>query len=51
MPETGERPGKGIYECDICQGRIELKSDEEQLPPCPSCLGTEYIPGDIDDAA
>ena len=51
MPVTGERPGAGIYECDICKGRIELARDDAPLPPCPSCLGTEYVPVDIDDAA
>lgn len=34
---TGEKPGKGTYRCLHCGQLVELKSDDEQLPPCPNC--------------
>ena len=44
MSRTGQRPGKGVYECTKCGERIVLGNNTDRLPPCPSCSGTEYIP-------
>jgi hypothetical protein len=43
MPKTGEKPGKGIYECETCGDRIRLDDETDTLPPCPACHGTDFI--------
>jgi len=42
MPITGEKPGKGKYKCRKCGQVITLDNDDDTLPPCPSCDGTEW---------
>lgn len=43
MPTTGEKPGKGLYECIKCGQLVRLDDHTDTLPPCPSCNGTEFI--------
>jgi len=43
MSRTGQRPGKGVYQCTKCPERIVLDSNTSRLPPCPSCSATEYV--------
>lgn len=42
--KTGEKPGKGTYECTTCNRTLYLDEDSDRLPPCPTsgCDGTEY---------
>ncbi|WP_279611970.1 zinc ribbon-containing protein [Raoultibacter timonensis] len=40
--KTGEKPGKGSYRCLNCGQVVELKSDDDQLPPCPNCHHEEF---------
>lgn len=42
MPTTGEKPGKGLYQCLKCGEIIRLDDDTDTLPPCPKCYHTEY---------
>ena len=42
MPTTGEKPGKGTYRCRNCGQVVTLDNDNDTLPPCPSCDGTEW---------
>jgi len=42
MPRTGEKPGKGTYRCCNCEVEVTLDDDDDTLPPCPSCDGTEW---------
>jgi Protein of unknown function (DUF1451). len=44
MSTTGEKPGKGNYTCSHCSQTVHLDEDEDRLPPCPKCHGTEYEP-------
>ncbi|PYG88467.1 zinc ribbon family protein [Ruminiclostridium sufflavum DSM 19573] len=42
MPTTGEKPGKGTYQCKTCGQVVRLDDSTDTLPPCPKCNGTEY---------
>ncbi len=42
MPTTGEKPGKGEYECVNCGQRVTLDDNTDTMPPCPRCNGTEF---------
>jgi DNA-directed RNA polymerase subunit RPC12/RpoP len=42
MVSTGEKPGKGTYQCLRCGQLVELDNATDELPPCPKCLYTEY---------
>jgi len=42
MPTTGEKPGKGRYVCINCGQVVILDNDDDVLPPCPKCDGTEF---------
>lgn len=42
MPNTGEKPGKGTYECTACGQEVVLDDHDDTLPPCPSCSKTTY---------
>ncbi len=44
MPTTGEKPGKGTYQCTNCDIILRLNDDSDRLPPCPNkdCNNTEY---------
>lgn len=37
MPNTGEQPGEGTYECANCEETVTLGDDTERLPACPGC--------------
>lgn len=39
---TGEKPGKGTYTCVNCGTTVTLDDDDDRLPPCPKCNGTEF---------
>ena len=43
MPTTGEKPGKGTYECQNCGKQLTLDDGTDTLPPCSNCNGTEFI--------
>ncbi|AQX55918.1 zinc ribbon-containing protein [Priestia flexa] len=42
MPSTGEKPGKGLYQCKSCGQLVRLDDNSDRLPPCPRCEKTEY---------
>lgn len=42
MYKTGEKPGKGTYECINCDVCVVLDDDADTLPPCPKCHNTTY---------
>jgi DNA-directed RNA polymerase subunit RPC12/RpoP len=42
MPSTGEKPGKGLYQCKNCGQTVRLDDNSDRLPPCPRCDETEY---------
>lgn len=42
MYNTGDKPGKGEYQCTLCGEIIMLKSDDDPLPPCPVCANTTF---------
>lgn len=37
MYRTGDKPGKGHYQCSVCGRIIYLDQDTDTLPPCPKC--------------
>lgn len=39
---TGEKPGKGTYQCIKCTAIVRLDDNTDTLPPCPKCNGTEF---------
>lgn len=43
MPSTGEKPGKGRYQCIHCGQIVILDDTTDTLPPCPSCHKTTYV--------
>lgn len=40
--KTGEKPGKGTYQCTSCEQIVVLNEESDALPPCPKCDGTTY---------
>lgn len=42
MYKTGEKPGKGIYQCKNCGQTLVLDDTTDTLPPCPSCDGVLF---------
>ena len=42
MYKTGEKPGKGSYQCNDCNQVVVLDDSTDTLPPCPKCSGTDY---------
>lgn len=42
MPTTGEKPGKGTYQCKKCGQLVHLDDRTDTLPPCPKCSNTEF---------
>lgn len=40
--KTGEKPGKGRYQCTNCDEIIRLDQDTDTLPPCPKCNNTTW---------
>lgn len=39
---TGEKPGKGTYQCTKCGEIVNLDDDTDTLPPCPRCNNTTF---------
>ncbi len=42
MYNEGDTPGVGKYECTNCGHIVEIKSDDEALPICPTCGNDTY---------
>jgi predicted nucleic acid-binding Zn-ribbon protein len=42
MNKTGEKPGKGSYQCTKCGKVITLEYVDDILPPCPDCHATSW---------
>jgi DNA-directed RNA polymerase subunit RPC12/RpoP len=42
MYKTGEKPGKGTYQCTVCGQIVILDDKTDTLPPCPKCNNTSY---------
>ena len=42
MYKTGEKPGKGTYECTECGTYVVLDANTDTLPPCPKCHNTTF---------
>jgi len=42
MYQTGEKPGKGMYQCTNCGKIITLNDNTDTLPPCPGCHHTTW---------
>ena len=42
MVKTGEKPGKGIYNCRNCNQEVTLDDFDDTMPPCPRCSHTEF---------
>jgi len=40
--KTGEKPGKGRYQCTKCDQVVVLDQDSDTLPPCPKCDNTTF---------
>jgi hypothetical protein len=43
MYRTGEKPGKGRYQCTVDAQIVVLDDDSDTLPPCPRCNNTTFI--------
>lgn len=39
--KTGQKPGKGVYDCTNCGTQVRL-NENDKMPPCPSCSNTEF---------
>jgi len=44
MPKSGQKPGKGVYECTNCGQVIVLDNKKDTLPPCPTCHKATFKP-------
>lgn len=42
MPNTGEKPGMGVYSCSQCGKTVVIDDNADPLPSCPNCNNTEY---------
>lgn len=42
MPNTGEKPGIGTYQCNKCGEKVHLDDNTDILPPCPKCHKTSF---------
>ena len=43
MFTTGQKPGKGTYQCVSCGQLVVLDDHTDTLPPCPKCGRTRYF--------
>jgi DNA-directed RNA polymerase subunit RPC12/RpoP len=43
MYKTGQKPGKGTYQCIACGQLVVLDDRTDTLPPCPKCNNTSHI--------
>ena len=39
--KTGEKPGRGSYNCTNCGTEVSL-GQYDKMPPCPKCNNTEF---------
>ncbi|MBR2349576.1 MAG: hypothetical protein IKA77_03045 [Clostridia bacterium] len=39
--KTGEKPGKGSYNCTNCNTEVTL-GEYDKMPPCPKCSNNEF---------
>ena len=44
MPKSGQKPGKGVYQCTNCGQVIVLDNKKDTLPPCPTCHKATFKP-------
>ena len=42
MYNSGEKPGKGLYQCTNCGEVVELDDITDTLPVCPVCRNTTW---------
>ena len=42
MYKTGQKPGKGKYQCVSCGQIVILDDRTDTLPPCPNCNKVYY---------
>ena len=42
MYKTGEKPGKGTYQCTKSGTIVVLNDNTDRLPPCPTCNNVYY---------
>jgi DNA-directed RNA polymerase subunit RPC12/RpoP len=40
---TGQKPGKGTYQCINCGTNVTLDDNTDTLPLCPKCNKTDFI--------
>jgi len=40
--KSGERPGKGTYQCTTCGGTVVLEDEKATLPRC-HCRNTTFV--------
>ena len=44
MPDTGEKPEKGVYACIKCGQTVAINDETDTLPVCPKCGCTVFRP-------
>ena len=42
MSITGEKPGKGTYECKVCNTTMVIDGVKDTLTICPKCNNTKF---------
>ena len=42
MYKSGQKPGRGKYQCTNCGRLIELESNDKALENCPKCKGNKW---------
>ena len=39
--KTGQKPGRGVYDCTNFHTKVELEA-QSKMPPCPKCTNNEF---------
>ncbi len=42
MVSTGDKPGKGTYQCVNCGELMIVRNPNDTLPPCSRCSNTQF---------
>lgn len=42
MTTVDQKPGKGTYACMVCDQRVVLEHDDQELQECPKCGSSEF---------
>ena len=42
MYNSGDKPGKGLYQCTNCGEIVTLDTNDDALPICPVCGNTAW---------